>query len=77
MLRIFIGYDPNEVAAYHVLAHSIIRQSSEPVCITPLKLDQLPLTRPRDPKQSTEFAFYRNETEFNMRRSFLLFGECW
>ena len=59
MLKIFIGYDPNEVAAYHVLAHSIIRHSSIPVSITPLKLDQLPMTRKRDPKQSTEFAFSR------------------
>jgi len=59
MLRIFIGYDPNELAAYHVLCHSIIRHSSEPVSITPLKLSQLPMTRPRDPRQSTEFAFSR------------------
>lgn len=59
MLKIFIGYDPNEVAAYHTLAHSIIRQSSELVSITPLKLNQLPLTRPRDPRQSTQFAFSR------------------
>ena len=59
MLKIFIGYDPNEVAAYHVLAHSIIRQSTLPVDIIPLKLSQLPLTRRRDPKQSTEFAFSR------------------
>ena len=59
MLKVFIGYDPSEVAAYHVLAHSIIRQSSLPVSIAPLKLDQLPLTRKRDPKQSTEFAFSR------------------
>jgi len=59
MLKIFIGYDPNEIAAYHVLAHSIISRSSEPVSITPLKLNQLPLYRERDPKQSTEFAFSR------------------
>lgn len=59
MLRVFVGYDPNEVAAYHVLAHSIMRHASLPVSITPLKLDQLPMTRKRDPKQSTEFAFSR------------------
>lgn len=59
MLRIFVGYDKNEVAAYHVLVHSIISRSSLPVSITPLKLEQLPLTRKRDPKQSTEFAFSR------------------
>jgi hypothetical protein len=58
-LRVFIGYDPNETAAYHVLAHSILRHASVPVSITPLKLSQLPMTRKRDPKQSTEFAFSR------------------
>lgn len=59
MLNVYIGYDPNEVAAYHTLAHSIIRRATLPVSITPLILDQLPLTRQRDPKQSTEFAFSR------------------
>jgi len=59
MLKIFIGYDPNERAAFHTLAYSILRQSSEPVAITPLVLSQLPLRRPRDPHQTTEFAFSR------------------
>ena len=59
MLKIFIGYDQNEVAAYHTLCHSIISRSSKPVSITPLKLSQLPMTRERDPKQSTEFSFSR------------------
>ena len=59
MLRVFIGYDPNEVAAYHVLAHSIIRQSTLPVSIIPLNIKQLPMSRERSDKQSTEFAFSR------------------
>lgn len=59
MIRVFIGYDPNETVAYHVLAHSIMRHASVPVSITPLKLSQLPMTRTRDPKQSTEFSFSR------------------
>ena len=58
-IRIFIGYDPNETVAYHVLAHSIMRRSSVPVSITPLMLKQLPMTRPRDVHQSTEFSFSR------------------
>ena len=58
-IRIFIGYDPNETVAYHVLAHSIMRHSTWPVSITPLMLDQLPMTRKRDPHQSTEFSFSR------------------
>ena len=59
MIRVFIGGDSNEVIAAHVLAHSIIRRSSVPVCVTPLILGQLPLTRAREPIQSTEFAFSR------------------
>lgn len=59
MIRVFIGYDPNETIAYHVLAHSILRHASVPVSITPLKLSQLPLTRPRSEGQSTEFSFSR------------------
>ena len=58
-LKIFIGYDPNETVAYHTLCHSIMTRSTEPVSITPLIRRQLPLIRPRDPKQSTEFAFTR------------------
>lgn len=59
MLKIFIGYDPNETVAFHTLANSIMRQSSVPVQITPLILHQLPLTRARDAVQSTEFTFSR------------------
>lgn len=59
MLRIFLGYDSNETVAYHVLAHSILHRSSVPVSITPLKLSQLPLDRPKAEYQSTEFSFSR------------------
>lgn len=59
MINVFIGFDPNETIAYHVLSHSILRQSSVPVSITPLVLKQLPMTRPREPLQSTEFSFSR------------------
>lgn len=41
MLRIFIGYDPREAAAYHVCVNSIIRHSSVPVSVTPLHLGNL------------------------------------
>ena len=58
-IRIFIGYDPKETIAFHVLSHSIMRHASVPVSITGLVLNQLPLTRPRDSMQSTEFAFSR------------------
>jgi lipopolysaccharide biosynthesis glycosyltransferase len=65
-LRIFIGYDPHEVLAYHVLAHSIIARSSQPVSIHPIKLEQLGdvFGRERNPLQSTEFAFSRFLTPY-------------
>jgi lipopolysaccharide biosynthesis glycosyltransferase len=59
MIRVFIGYDPKEVVAYSVFAHSIIRRASEPVSITPIVLKQTSLTRPRLSTQSTEFSFSR------------------
>jgi hypothetical protein len=59
MLRVFIGYDPNETVALSVLAHSIWRHAKDPVSITPLMLGQLPMTRERVAEQSTEFAFSR------------------
>ncbi|MCP5144791.1 MAG: glycosyltransferase [Gammaproteobacteria bacterium] len=61
MLKVFIGYDPREAVAYHALVQSIVETSSMPVSITPLALQHLEavLTRPRDPLQSTDFAFSR------------------
>ena len=61
MIRIFIGYDPREAVAYHVLCHSIIARAQVPVSITPLALNTVCTIhdRPRDPLQSTDFAFTR------------------
>ena len=66
MIRIFIGFDPREAVAYHVLAHSILRRSSQPVSITPLCLSSLGsvLARPRNPLQSTDFSFSRFLTPY-------------
>lgn len=55
MLNVMIGYDQRQPVAFNVCAHSIIRHSSVPVCITALKLDQLPITR----RGLTEFTFSR------------------
>jgi lipopolysaccharide biosynthesis glycosyltransferase len=41
MIKIFIGYDPREAIAYHTCVNSIIRNSSRPVSITPLALQNL------------------------------------
>ena len=61
MIRIFVGYDPREAVAYHVLCHSIIARSSEPVAIAPLALQNLKkvFTREKHALQSTEFSFSR------------------
>jgi hypothetical protein len=45
MLRVFIGYDPRQPVAYNVLQFSLIRRSSRPVAVTPLVIEQLPITR--------------------------------
>lgn len=55
LLRVFIGLDPRQPLAYQVAAHSIARNSSRPVSITPLILSQLPLKR----RGLTEFTFSR------------------
>lgn len=62
-LRIFIGFDPREAAAYHVLCHSIMKHASCPVSITPLVQSQLRqagvYTREPDVLASTEFSLTR------------------
>lgn len=65
-IRIFVGYDPREAAAFSVLAHSINRRASLPVSITPVMLSQLGgvFHRERDPLQSTDFSFSRFLTPY-------------
>lgn len=60
-LSIFIGYDPREAVAYHVLAHSIIKRATSPVSITPLTRAHLneSYTRKRDPRETTDFSLTR------------------
>ncbi|MFZ3087184.1 MAG: glycosyltransferase [Methylotenera sp.] len=66
MIKIFIGYDPNEEVAYHVLSASIMRRASQPVSITPISLGTLRtiFNRERNPLQSTEFSFSRFLTPY-------------
>jgi lipopolysaccharide biosynthesis glycosyltransferase len=64
LLNIFIGYDPRESVAYHALVQSLMDNSSKPLAITPINLRNLNFTRPRDPKQSTDFAFTRFLTPY-------------
>ena len=58
LVRIFIGHDHKEEIAYSVLASALASKSTRPLSISPVCLDHLPeLNRPRDPKQSNDFAF--------------------
>jgi hypothetical protein len=61
MIRIFIGFDPRETVAWHVLTHSILARASQPVAFIPLALDNLQglMWRERNPLQSTDFSFSR------------------
>jgi hypothetical protein len=66
MIRVLIGFDRREVAAYNVLAHSIQARASQPVAIAPIMLSQLHdiFQRERHPLQSTDFSFSRFLTPF-------------
>lgn len=59
MNRVFIGYDEVESIAWHVCAHSVMRNASDPVSIIPVMEEKLPMDRPRDEHQSNSFAFAR------------------
>jgi hypothetical protein len=61
MLDIYIGFDSNEVVAYHTLCQSILAKSSRPVRFTPINLSNLKgvFNRERNKLQSTEFSFSR------------------
>lgn len=61
MINIFIGYDNNEIVAYHTLCQSIIHNSSVPVNFCPINLKNLEIiyNRERNSLESTEFSFSR------------------
>ena len=60
-LKIFIGYDPKEAVAFHVLSHSLLERSSKPISIVPINLGNLKnlYSRQHDQRQSNEFSFSR------------------
>jgi len=66
VIRVFIGFDPRETVAFHVLSQSILARASQPVAITPISLAHLRSVffRARDPLQSTDFSFTRFLTPF-------------
>lgn len=66
VLDVFVGYDRDEVVAYHALCQSILERSSLPVRFTPLRVENLRgiFQREATPNQSTEFAFSRFLTPY-------------
>lgn len=55
MIRVFIGYDPRQPVSYQVAAHSVWSRATQPVAITRLQLNQLPIRR----RGLTEFTYSR------------------
>jgi len=79
VIRIFIGFDERETVAWHVLAHSILARSSQPVAFVPLALNNLQgvFTRPREALQSTDFSFSRFLTPYlSGYEGWSLFMDC-
>jgi hypothetical protein len=78
-IRVFIGYDSRETAAYNVLAYSIARRASNPVSVTPIMLSQLGtiFNRERDLLQSSDFSFSRFLTPYlSGYEGWSLFMDC-
>lgn len=59
MIKVFIGYDTNEVVSYHVCSNSIIRQSSQPISIIPLALNLLNNYKETHTDGSNQFVYSR------------------
>ena len=79
MIKVFIGYDTKEKAAFTTLSHSIIQNSTKPVSITPIALSNLKddFVRERNKLSSTEFSFSRFLTPYLMNyQGWALFMDC-
>ena len=78
MINIFIGYDSKEKVAYNVLSHSIIQNSTKPVAITPIALNNLKddFVRERNALSSTEFSFSRFMIPHMNYQGWALFMDC-
>ena len=79
MINVFIGYDSKEKVAYNVLSHSIIQNSTKPVAITPIALNNLKddFVRERNSLSSTEFSFSRFMIPHLMNyQGWALFMDC-
>jgi hypothetical protein len=79
MIRVFVGYDSREAAAFSVLSHSINARASQPVSVAPIMLSQLKdvHTRERNALQSSDFSFSRFLTPWLCDyRGWAVFMDC-
>lgn len=78
MLKVFIGWDPRESIAWHVLQHSIMTRAKRPIMVCPIMLPQVHhvFKRPRDPMQSTDFTFSRFLTPYLAGGGVSVFMDC-
>ena len=79
VLNVYIGFDESEIVAYHTLSHSIIKNASGPVRISPICSAHFKnfFNRPRDEKQSNDFSFTRFLVPYlNEYSGYAIFMDC-
>jgi lipopolysaccharide biosynthesis glycosyltransferase len=64
MINLYVGYDEREAIAYHVFCHSVIKNTSIPVKITPLVLSQLKEFNETHQDRSNDFVYSRFLTPY-------------
>lgn len=79
--RIYVGYDQREDIAWQVCRHSLMRHTSAPVSVHPLRQDVLRelglYSRPYDGTASTEFSLTRFLTPYiAASRGWSMFVDC-
>ncbi len=59
MINVFIGYDSKEKVAFNTLSYSILKNSTKPVAITPIYLNNIKddFVRERNSLSSPDFPF--------------------
>ncbi len=63
-INLYVGYDEREAIAYHVFCHSVIKNTSVPVKITPLVLSQLKEFNETHQDRSNDFVYSRFLTPY-------------
>jgi len=79
MINVFIGYDTKEKVSFNVLSYSILKNSTKPVSITPIYLENIKddYVRERNDLSSTEFSFSRFIVPHLMNyQGWALFMDC-